>query len=206
MNKKIVLLPVLLLSLVFLNSCEQTKEVNKYDNWQARNQAYVDSLQNVVDKKLDPNLLVLVPVTGSSAKNIYYTKKGVIDGITPSTNSPIYTDTVEVHYRGQLINKEVFDQSYSGKEKEDITNPASTEKIGPDFNFEVTRKFAVNGVVPGWTEILQVMKKGEHYKVYIPYQYGYGTSGQGNILGYSNLIFDVYLVNFWHPKPAVKSK
>ena len=43
MNKKIYLLPILLLALVF-TSCEETKEVSRYDNWQARNEAFIDSL------------------------------------------------------------------------------------------------------------------------------------------------------------------
>ena len=46
MNKKIYLLPILLLALVF-TSCEETKEVSRYDNWQARNEAFIDSLYNV---------------------------------------------------------------------------------------------------------------------------------------------------------------
>ena len=45
MNKKIYLLPILLLALVFV-SCEETKEVSIYDNWQERNEAFIDSLRN----------------------------------------------------------------------------------------------------------------------------------------------------------------
>lgn len=192
MNKKIVLLPVLLLSLVFFTACEQTKEASKYDNWQAKNQAYMDSLQNVFDLKKDPTLQVIKPtITAVTKKNIFYKKLAPIAGITPSIDTPLYTDTVKVHYRGQMIDGTVFDNSYKGTE--------------PDFNFEVTRKFTVNGVVSGWTEMLQLMKKGDHVKVYIPYQCGYGVSGSGAILGYSTLIFDVYLVDFWKPKPAPKS-
>ena len=44
MNKKIYLLPILLLALVFV-SCEETKEVSIYDNWQERNEAFIDSLK-----------------------------------------------------------------------------------------------------------------------------------------------------------------
>ena len=52
MNKKIYLLPILLLALAF-TSCEETKEVSRYDNWQARNEAFIDSLYNVYTTKVD---------------------------------------------------------------------------------------------------------------------------------------------------------
>ena len=52
MNKKIYLLPILLLALVF-TSCEETKEVSRYDNWQARNEAFIDSLYNVYTTEAD---------------------------------------------------------------------------------------------------------------------------------------------------------
>ena len=47
MNKKIYLLPLLLLVALFTTSCEQTKEVGKYDNWQARSEAFIDSIADV---------------------------------------------------------------------------------------------------------------------------------------------------------------
>ena len=42
MNKKIYLLPLLLLALIFV-FCEETKEATKFDNWRARNEGYIDS-------------------------------------------------------------------------------------------------------------------------------------------------------------------
>ena len=49
MNKKIYLLPLLLLALIFV-SCEETKEATKFDNWRARNEGYIDSLKTVFDE------------------------------------------------------------------------------------------------------------------------------------------------------------
>lgn len=43
MNKKIYLLPLLLLALIFV-SCEETKEAGKYDNWKARGEMFIDSI------------------------------------------------------------------------------------------------------------------------------------------------------------------
>jgi len=56
----------------------------------------------------------------------------------------------------------------------------------------------VSGVVDGFTTALQHMRKGDRWKVYIPYQLGYGESANSSIPGYSTLVFDITLNNFWH--------
>jgi FKBP-type peptidyl-prolyl cis-trans isomerase len=95
--------------------------------------------------------------------------------ITQGTGSkPIATDTVTVHYRGTLVNGTEFDNSYSRGE------PIS---------------FPLNGVIPGWTEGLQYMSVGSKYRLFIPYQLGYGMNGAGqSIPGGSALIFEVELL------------
>jgi FKBP-type peptidyl-prolyl cis-trans isomerase len=87
--------------------------------------------------------------------------------------SPSATDTVEVHYRGTLIDGTEFDSSYSRGE---------------------TVKFAVNQVIPGWTEALQLMSVGSKWQLFIPAELAYGVSGGGPIGPNSTLIFDVELV------------
>jgi FKBP-type peptidyl-prolyl cis-trans isomerase len=86
---------------------------------------------------------------------------------------PEATDTVTVHYAGTLLNGEEFDNSY--KRGEPISLP-------------------LNGVIRGWTEALQLMPLGSKYKLYIPYQLGYGTQGAGSIPPGSVLIFEVELL------------
>lgn len=86
---------------------------------------------------------------------------------------PSATDTVTVHYAGTLLNGEEFDNSY--KRGEPIAIP-------------------LNGVIRGWTEALQLMPLGSKYKLYIPYQLGYGTQGAGAIPPGSMLIFEVELL------------
>lgn len=89
-------------------------------------------------------------------------------------NKPAATDVVKVHYKGTLIDGTVFDSSY------DRGEPA---------------EFPLNGVIKGWTEGLQLMSVGSKYKLYIPYQLGYGERGAGGtIQPYSALIFDVELL------------
>lgn len=87
---------------------------------------------------------------------------------------PKATDTVRVHYEGTLIDGTVFDSSY--KRGESIS-------------------FALNQVIAGWTEGLQLMSVGSKYKLFIPYHLGYGEHGAGaSIPPYAALIFTVELL------------
>ena len=95
--------------------------------------------------------------------------------LTPSLGQkPKATDRVKVHYEGTLPDGTVFDSSYRRGE------PIS---------------FALNQVIAGWTEGLQLMSIGSKYKLFIPYQLGYGERGAGaQIPPYSALVFTVELL------------
>jgi FKBP-type peptidyl-prolyl cis-trans isomerase FklB len=89
--------------------------------------------------------------------------------------SPKSSDTVTVNYRGTLINGTEFDSSYRRGQ------PAS---------------FKVGGVIPGWTEALQLMKVGAKWELYIPSNLAYGARGAGRNIGpNSTLIFEVELIS-----------
>lgn len=90
-----------------------------------------------------------------------------------SGNSPKDTDTVKVHYTGTLITGEKFDSS------RDRNEPA---------------EFPVNGVIPGWTEALKLMKPGAQWKLVIPSKLAYGPQGRPGIPPNSTLVFDVELL------------
>lgn len=88
---------------------------------------------------------------------------------------PKETDQVKTHYVGTLIDGTEFDSSV--KRGEPIT-------------------FSVNGVIPGWTEALQLMKVGAKWKLFIPPELGYGENGAGNRIGpNAALIFEVELIS-----------
>lgn len=197
MIKKIYLLPLLLLSLVFV-ACNETEEPSKYDNWRERNEAFIDSLQRVVDSKSDPELEYLV-YAKNKKYNIFYKKlKNVPDG-----QRPVFTSTVSVFYRGMLINEKVFTEAalpkyYTKLYKQLDVFDSNTMSDDDPTVFDSPATWAVNsfysGGVPAWTDILQNMRVGERWEVYIPWQVAYGESGSGSILGYSTLIFDMILL------------
>jgi len=88
--------------------------------------------------------------------------------------SPSATDAVVVHYRGTLINGDEFDSSYSRKE------PAT---------------FSLSGIIPGWKEVLQLMKVGAKWEVVIPSDLAYGPIGAGEMIGPdTTLIFEIELL------------
>jgi len=87
---------------------------------------------------------------------------------------PTAQNTVKVHYVGTLIDGTEFDSSIKRNE------PAT---------------FPVSGVIPGWTEALQLMPVGSKFKLYIPQSIAYGARGAGEVIKpYSTLIFDVELL------------
>jgi FKBP-type peptidyl-prolyl cis-trans isomerase FklB len=88
--------------------------------------------------------------------------------------SPGENDQVRCNYRGRLINGDQFDSSY------DRGEPA---------------EFPLQGVIPGWTEGLQLMKEGGIYELYVPGDLAYGSRGGGQLIGPNEtLIFEIELL------------
>ena len=86
---------------------------------------------------------------------------------------PAATDRVRVHYRGTLIDGTEFDASYDG-------DPVS---------------FLLNGVIPGWTEGVQLMSVGSKYRFVLPPNLGYGARGSPPVIPpNATLIFEVELL------------
>lgn len=202
MNRKIYLFPLFLLVLSFV-ACNETEEEGKYDNWRERNEAFIDSLQQVYKSGIDPELEMVADSKDKKSK-IYYKRIkradiSIVNGDTlplaPYYNSP----KVEMFYRGMYINEEVFAKGNT-THYTDLYNDPEIKVFDENFTGKdpIDKKdapavFAVNGVVRGWTELLQLMRPGDHFEAYIPYQSGYGEDGYLDILGYSTLIFDMRL-------------
>ncbi len=113
-----------------------------------------------------------------TASGLIYTS--VKEGSGPS---PKDTDTVKVNYKGTFIDGKEFDSSAKhGKPAE----------------------FAVNQVIPCWTEGLQKMKVGGKAKLVCPSSIAYGDRGNAAIPAGSTLVFDVELLEIVKP-PAPAS-
>jgi FKBP-type peptidyl-prolyl cis-trans isomerase FklB len=97
--------------------------------------------------------------------------------------SPKASDVVRTHYHGTFLNGDVFDSSVQRGE------PA---------------EFAVNRVIPGWTEALQQMKVGSKWQLFVPAELAYGESGFGDIPPNKTLVFEVELLGIIKPQPGSK--
>ena len=92
-----------------------------------------------------------------------------------SGKSPSPTDQVTTHYHGKLIDGTVFDSS---------------------VNRGTPATFPVNGVIQGWQEALPMMKEGDKWELFIPYNLAYGENGAGgSIPPFATLIFEVELIS-----------
>jgi FKBP-type peptidyl-prolyl cis-trans isomerase FklB len=131
-----------------------------------------------ISRPVKPFLAANVKKDGvkTTASGLQY--KVIKSGTGPS---PKPTDTVKVHYTGTLIDGTVFDSSVQRGE------PAT---------------FPVNGVIPGWTEALQLMKVGDKWQLVIPAKLAYGEEGPGPIGPNSTLIFEVELLGIEKPEAA----
>lgn len=103
-----------------------------------------------------------------TASGLQYTVMKEGTGATPKKE-----ETVKCHYTGTLLDGTKFDSSV------DRGQPA---------------EFPVAGVIPGWTEALQMMKVGSKYKLFIPPELAYGAAGRPGIPPNSALIFEVELL------------
>ncbi|NOT37433.1 MAG: FKBP-type peptidyl-prolyl cis-trans isomerase [Saprospiraceae bacterium] len=141
-------------------------------------QAYSKGMQEVAAKKNGPlkeagekflaeNKTKPGVVTTTSGLQYQVIKMG--DGAKPGP-----TSKVKVHYHGTLPDGKVFDSSVERGE------PIS---------------FPLNGVIPGWTEGVQLMPVGSKFKFFIPYNLAYGERGAGaDIKPFSALVFEVELL------------
>jgi len=141
---------------------------------QAQHQREVAKRESVAKKNLEAGQAFLADnkkksgvVTRPSGLQYKVLKEG-------KGKQPKASDTVEVHYRGTLLNGTEFDSSYQRKQ---------------------TATFPVHGVIQGWQEALPLMKEGAKWQVWIPANLAYGDRGAGRAIGPNEtLSFEIELI------------
>ena len=131
---------------------------------------------------VEPNKALLNKKAGEAFLAENKTKEGIITTASGlqykvlkegTGKTPKASDEVAVAYKGTLIDGTVFDESRPGMPAE----------------------FAVEGVIKGWTEALQLMKEGGKLQLFIPSDLAYGSKGSGDKIGPNAvLIFEVELL------------
>lgn len=143
---------------------------------QKQQQGQMEQAAQVAKKRLTIGKEFLKKNKG--VKGVKETKSGiqykVISKGKANGKHPTVKDTVVVHYQGTLIDGTVFDSSYKRGE------PAT---------------FPLGQVIPGWTEIVQLMTPGDKWAVVIPSELAYGENGAGGTIGPNEtLLFDIELI------------
>ena len=183
------------LTLLTLSACKDDDGVEEeFPNWQATNEAYFNSLVAETQQKVaagDQSWALLTcyskPDTDYTPVNTDYV---VVHKLASGsgTASPFATDSVDISYQGVLLPSlhyptgMPFSASYEEPFDPIIATPAA---------------FWMGGIVDGLETALLQMHLGDHWKIYVPHQLGYGAAGSTGIPGYSTLIFDVRLEGFW---------
>lgn len=145
------------------------------------NQAY-QAIQQQIQSKMEENakktkeLSLRFLEENAKRDGVKLTESGLQYEILESGSGeqPIKEQQVKVHYHGTLISGQVFD--------------SSVERNDPAV-------FGLTQVIPGWTEILQLMVEGDKWRVTIPSELAYGDAGAPpSIPGGAALIFEIHLI------------
>lgn len=194
-----------LAGIISMTSCSESDEEEEFANWQSKNESYFTQIYTQAETaiKSGDNSWKIIPVYSKDATSAKYMSDYIVAHVETEgtgTESPIYSDQVRVHYRGNFIpskshsNGFQFDSSWTGEYNLKTMMPSS---------------FSVSGTILGFTTALMNMHKGDRWTVYVPYNLAYGTSdytpkdSQGNVTGstipaYSMLKFDLTLIDFIH--------
>ena len=171
-------------------SCSESDDIedDEFVNWQARNEAYFATLEDSLsrDGSAWKKIKIFTKDEETVTTNADYIYIKVLEQGT-GTTSPLYTDSVRVSYRGRLIPTVTYPQGYVFDETYEGNYSRSTTGIVDNV---------VSNFRDGFATALQHMHKDDRWRIYIPYQLGYGTSDYLTIPAYSVMIFDLTLIDF----------
>lgn len=204
------ILPALLLLLGCLTgftACEETEDYDpEYADWQARNAAYfaaqMDEARTAIAQakaaygesweehcnwrvyrcySLSPDPAVAVKPTDSICVEIVERGAGTV--------RPLYTDSVYINFIGRLMPTDQHPEGYVFSHSSISEKPEDIFSDGLGY----PAKFLVGGTVPGFTTALQYMHVGDRWRIWIPFDLGYGTSATTGIPACSTLFYELQL-------------
>ena len=209
----------MMLSAGLFTSCTENDDtVEEYANWQSKNETYWENLYTTTQQKIkggDTSWKIILNYTFQNQKQTtgsaltYRPENYIIAHVEQAgtgTTSPLYSDSVSMHYMGRLIPSTtytsglIFDKSWSSNQFNAATSRPVHSYIGLTYDAEGKP----TSLVDGFTTALMSMHRGDHWTVYIPYQLGYGEKNSGVVPAYSTLIFDLRLNDFSHPGVKLK--
>lgn len=186
-------LPFLLCFVLLLCSCNESDEVNEYNDWPDRNAHYLDSIATLARNGVDGWTMYKAYTLGdeyddlSGPRKYYVYAKSLEQG--EGTYSPLYKDSVRVHYTGHLIPTATYPQGYN------FDRSFNGTTLNEDI--DVPTLMTPSALVTGFSTALMHMVQGDRWQVVIPPYLGYGTGGSGSIPANSVLIFDIKLARVY---------
>ncbi len=193
----VIVLLTLVVSPLFIGSCSENLDtIEEFPDWQNSNETYYYNIYQTALSNADGSWKLIKNYTYEDTIDLDYTKFIAVKVLEEGKGSgcPLFTDSVLVNYRGRLIPSTsypdgyVFDESYSGEYNPVTATPS---------------QLYVGGLIDGFTTALQYMHIGDYWRVYIPYQLGYGSIVSSSIPAYSTLIFDIELVAYFRANTTV---
>ena len=197
-----LLLPLMGLGLAATSCSKEETEASEWDNWQQRNVKYTNYIADCYQTNATPELApqglgwkrlkAYSKDTATEGGINEYVYAYVIEEGSGSV-SPAFTDSVRVIYQGRLIPTSTYTEGYVFDGT--VNNTFS-------MNTSATACMKVSKTVDGFSTALQYMHRGDRWRVYIPYELGYGEEDQKNssgvvtVPGSSMLIFDLQLIDF----------
>lgn len=227
---------LLLVAAFVLASCSESDDTtNEWENWKQKNDTYWASLYTQTKQRIasGDNSWKILPKWSMS--NQTPTNAGTVLSIDSTdcivvhvekegegTETPNYTDTVQIHYLGRLIPSPTYTSGYIFDASYDYTE---------GYNLQIMRPYTstCGNFISGFTTALLNMHEGDRWMVYIPYNLAYGSSTPGTstttgngatsstssssssvgVQPYSNLIFDITMAGIYshgEKVPTVYSK
>ena len=175
-------LPLLALLLVVLAACKLDPVDDRweyYKEWREESEAWLKAMTDSTNEDGTP---YFHKVISEYDKNAYVLMHYFNDRNETANNlRPLATSVVDVKYYLRLHNGTAADSSYLS------TTPADS----------VVRFDLGGSLIDGYRVALMDMHVGDSVDVIVPFQSGYGVSGSGSILPYSNLKFSIKLVDIY---------